>query len=224
MDFHPKQVTELARLLNDSDVTTRHRTQTRQEFDIVYGIQPVPDHEEIETVFRIAIQARAQPLNRSEYQTLLEDLDPVGILEKQSRQEAFKTMLKQKHIGQKVANEFLRIAVDVLTLNPDWRDDLHVALDTNVVQALVKTGAITLPETERDRGASEIVNMNPESTPTKLVGYSEVQEAFAKGAATIDEPRIVFDELWTEHRSFISDPLLRDQSVFSEELVEWVRN
>lgn len=58
--------------------------------------------------------------------------------------------------------------------------------------------------------------MNPDSDPRKLIAYRDVQDAFERAATAIDEPPIVFDELWTEHRSFIVDPLLQDRSVLSE--------
>lgn len=218
MELKTTRVKRLAERIESEGITNRHRTETRQQFETVYDISQDPTDDEIETTFRLAIQARSQPLDRTQYETLLDNVDPVGVLNRPDRQAAFDELVDQKHIGQKVANEFLRIAVDVLGVNQDWRDDLHVALDTNVIQTLVKTGAISLDESERDRGPGRIVNMDPESSPTKLIGYGEIQSAFEEAADEIDEPRIVFDELWTEHRSFISDPLLRHQSVFADML------
>lgn len=215
MDLDTARVAQLADCLKAEGLTDRHRTQTRQEFETVYDITTGPTDEDLETTFKIVIQARSQPLAIAEYETLIENIDPVEILALSDRQTAFDRLIEQRHIGQKIANEFLRIAVDVLGENPDWRADLHVALDTNMAQALVKTGAIQLVESEQKRGANRIVNMNPTSKPHKLVGYSELQRVFAEAAAQINEPRIVFDEPWTEHQSFIPDPLLRERSIFS---------
>jgi hypothetical protein len=89
-------------------------------------------------------------------------------------------------------------------------------LDTNVVQALVKTNAIVLEESERKRDPTQIINTNPDSDPTKLIAYQEVQDIFQTAADDIGFPRIVFDELWLEHREFISDPLFQSESIFAD--------
>jgi hypothetical protein len=216
MHLRPGRVRELAEYLDEAGLTNRHRTETRQQYETVYGISPSPTQTQIETVFARTIQARSQPLSKEQYEVILDRVAPSDVLAADSRQEAFDHLYEVPQIGQKIANEFLRVAVDVLEVDTDWDEPLHVALDTNVVQALTETGAIELPPSEADRPANRIVNMAPESTPRKLIGYSVVQEAFVDAAARVDEPRIVFDELWTEHRAFISDPLLRSQSVFSD--------
>jgi hypothetical protein len=131
-------------------------------------------------------------------------------------------LYETEDIGQKIANELLRHAVDLFGINEEWRPELDVALDTNVVQGLVKTGGIELPEAEKGRDAGEIVNMDPNADPTKKISYQAVQEAFEEAARQAgDGPDrgfapIVFDELWLEHRAFISDPLLTDRSSFHD--------
>jgi hypothetical protein len=220
MHLDRDRILRLAEILDEEDVIDRHQRETRSEFEIVYSVSRPPSTEDLETVFKRVIQARSQPLSREQYETLETNIDPNSVLSLDSRDEAFRRLFDQKHIGQKIANEFLRIAVDVLGENPDWRDGLHVAIDTNIVQALVKTGGIRLDSSESDRPAGRIVNMDPDADPHKLIGYSGVQDAFQNAAAHICHPRIVFDELWTEHRSFIADPLLRSQSIFADLLKE----
>lgn len=107
--------------------------------------------------------------------------------------------------------------VDVFGIHrSEWGDQLDVALDTNVVQALVKTGAILLEESERERDPNQIINTSPDSDPTKLIAYQEVQDEFQTAADDVGFPRIVFDELWLEHREFISNPLIQPESIFAD--------
>lgn len=127
------------------------------------------------------------------------------------------------YIGQKVANEFLRQVADVLELRPEWVPELDVALDTHVVKTLVKTGAIELDASERDRSPGQIINMNPQSDPRKRIAYHDVQDAFRKASENAGFDPIVFDELWLEHREFISNPLLQEESAFYDLLEETYR-
>lgn len=165
-------------------------------------------------MFKRSIQARANPLTEDEYYAVLETVQPREVLSTDSRQEAFERLCDADHIGQKIANEFLRQTVHALGVNEEWINDLAVPLDTHVVQALVKTGAIRLDESERDRRPGEIINMTPGSNPYKRVGYQDVQDAFRTAADDAGSPRIIFDELWLEHRHFIADPLLQSESEF----------
>lgn len=148
MELVQSRIDELAERIAEAGFTDRHRTETRQQFETVYRITPKNARENIETVFKLAIQTRSQPLAVEAYQTILNGVSPEDVLAATSRDAAFELLVDQKHIGQKVANEFLRMVVDVLTLNPEWREELHVALNTNVVQALVKTGAIEISNSE----------------------------------------------------------------------------
>ncbi|MGB9958725.1 hypothetical protein ACOZ4B_20335 (plasmid) [Haloferax prahovense] len=220
MHIDRTRIRRLAERLDEEGVVNRHRRETRSEFELVYSVSIPPSTEDLDTVFKRVIQARSQPLGQEAYEILVANIDPASVLSLDSRDEAFRRLYEQKHIGQKIANEFLRIAVDVLNVNPEWRNDLHVALDTNILQALVKTGGIQLNSSEANRSVGRLVNMDPDADPNKLIGYNDLQDAFQDAAAHIDQPRIVFDELWTEHRSFIADPLLRPQSIFADLLIE----
>lgn len=94
-------------------------------------------------------------------------------------------------------------------------------LDTHVIKALIKTGAIDLEEDDWDedlgRDYQRVVNMRPsrDVSPTKRIGYFELQDGFAEATEPHGFPRIVFDELWIEHSRFISNPLLQSLSPLS---------
>lgn len=142
-----------------------------------------------------------------------------------SHQAGFEALYGTEHVGQKIANEFLRHAVDIFGIRrAEWLDQLDVALDTHVVQALVKTGAIVLEDDEQGRGPNRIINMNPGSDPRKLIAYQDEQDTLQKAAEAAGFPRIVFDELWLEHRAFISDPLLQSESVFEDLVLDQYQN
>jgi hypothetical protein len=147
-------------------------------------------------------------------------VDPEAILNEDSHRAAFDTLCSEPHIGQKITNEFLRHSVDIFGQRPEWREQLHVALDTNVVQTLVKTGAIVLEKEDRDRNPNQIINMNPSSDPSKLISYQDTQDMLKWAANDAGFSRIVFDELWLEHREFISNPLLQSESIFFDLVLE----
>jgi len=221
MYLDEQRINDLANRIKDKEIVERHRKRTQQEYKTIFGIKEPSDsgRTNLDLIFKRVIQARASPLNRDQYLNILEQVSPAEIINKDTHQAAFDALYSKRHIGQKIANEFLRHVVDVFSIRrSDWRDQLDVALDTNVVQALIKTGAIVLEESERDRDRdpNRIINMNPDSNPTKLISYQEVQDEFQKAANDADFVRIVFDELWLEHREFISNPLLQSRSVFSD--------
>ncbi|MBV0903496.1 hypothetical protein [Haloarcula salina] len=226
MHLDEQRINDLAHRIADEKIGDRHRKRTQQEYETIFRIKTTRDsgHENLDLIFKRIIQARATPLNRDQYQEILEQTSPGEIIDKGTHQAAFDTLYTERHIGQKIANEFLRHVVDVFGIRrSDWGGQLDVALDTNVIQALVKTGAIVLEESERNRGTGQIINTNPNSDPTKLIPYKKVQDEFQQAANDAGFHRIVFDELWLEHREFISDPLLQSESVFFDFILDRYR-
>ncbi|WP_136689165.1 hypothetical protein [Halorhabdus amylolytica] len=219
MYLNEDRVQTLADRIAEHDLTKRHRQSTQNTYETVFGIETTPEagREHLDLIFKRVIQARATPLSRDQYRDVVDSVSPENIIEQDTHQEAYDTLRSHQHIAQKIANEFLRQVVDVFGIRrTEWHDQLDVALDTNVVQALVKMGAIVLDDTERERGPAQIVNMHPESEPYKRIGYQEVQLAMGEAAEQAGFPRIVFDELWLEHREFIADPLLQSESKFDD--------
>ena len=151
MELNPSRVEDLGQCLVEEDLLNRHRAQTRQLYETIYGVTPENAEENIDLVFRRVIQERANPLSQESYHGILDAIDLEEIIHKESRDEAFNALINSDQIAQKIANEFLRQAVDVFEIRPEWQSDLEVALDTHVVQALVKTGAIQLDGSDRER-------------------------------------------------------------------------
>jgi hypothetical protein len=212
MELKSNQVKRLGKRLDDESVLNRQRVRTQQEYETIYGITPENAGDNIDLIFKRVIQARANPLSKKEYDAIIDTVNPESIIKMDSREEALNELIGTDQIAQKIANEFLRQVVDVFEIRPEWRPDLEVALDTHVIQALVKTGAIQLDDP--DRSANDIVNMNPKSNPYKRISYTAIQDSFRDTAAEFDFNPIVFDELWVEHRHFISDDFLQEESVF----------
>jgi len=221
MHLNEDRVKKLGQRIAAEGLIERHRKRTRDEYRTIFGVETTPEtvRENLDLIFERVIQARATPLPADRYRELAEQDVLKEALSQPSHDAAFQLLYGTDDIGQKIANEMLRHVVDLFGINSEWRDDLDVALDTNVVQALVKTGAIELDETENNREAGDIVNMRPDANPTTKISYSSVQEAFADAAEEHDFAPIVFDELWLEHREFISDPLLRERSKFGDLIV-----
>lgn len=203
----------------EADVTGRHQQHNRILYTTIYGIDG--DDPDLQTLFDIAIQNRARALGPSEYRALSTDFDPAHVIDADSRAEAFASLIDYQGLGPKIVDEFLRKVVHVFGVNEHWIPDLHVPLDTHVIKALIKTGAIDLEGEDWDedlgRDYQRVVNMRPsrEVSPTKRIGYFELQDGFAEAAEPHGLPRIVFDELWVEHSRFISNPLLQSLSPLS---------
>lgn len=222
MELNQARINELGRRLKREDLLNRHRERTREEYRTIFGTKTTPEsgREHLDLIFSRVIQARANPLSETRYRELADANVLSEALEQDTHEEAFSVLYETEDIGQKIANELLRHVVDLFGVNDEWRSELDVALDTNVVQAFVKTGGIELPEEELGRDASDVVNMNPTATPRKKISYQAVQDAFNEAATSQGFAPIVFDELWLEHREFIADPLLHDRSVFGDFLEE----
>lgn len=214
MELRPSRIEGIGRRIVDRDLLDRHLEQTRQLYATIYGITPGNARENLDIIFKRVIQERANPLQREEYHELLDNISPQNVVTLNTHQDAFEELCSQKHIGQKIANEFLRQIAHVFELREGWISELAVPLDTHVVQMLVKTDAISLTDEERDRRPGQIINMAPTSNPHKRIGYQEVQNGFQQAGEQIGVPRIVFDELWLEHRSFLQNPLLQAESEF----------
>jgi hypothetical protein len=205
----------------DAEVTERHVNQEYSLYTNVYRIDE--ENPELQTLFDLAIQNRARSLAPADYRSLSGSFDVEAFLSSETRSEAFEKLLRLDDIGPKIVDEFLRKVVHVFGVKSEWEPDLHVPLDTHVVKALVKTGAIELDEedweTDLNRNYQRVVNMNPDSNPRKKVGYSDLQDGFEEAASQHNLPRIVFDELWVEHSRFISSPLLQSESLLSDLLL-----
>lgn len=217
MHIDKERMYAIAHRIADRDLAQRQRTRTRQEYETIFDVEPTPRNgrEHLDLIFARVIQARATPLSAEEYQNVSEQVSLADIVNKSTHQDAFDALRAEQHIGQKIANEILRHVVDIFGIRRDeWGEDLHVALDTHIVQALRKTGAIVLEDSEQNRDPDRIINMDPNSDPRKLIAYQDVQQMFRDAASDAGFAPIVFDELWIEHREFISDPLLQNRSKF----------
>lgn len=227
MELCPDRFETILDRLVESGVTDRHRRQEHRLYTDVYGIDG--DNPDLKTLFDIAIQNRARGMTPSDYAALSKEFEDVEFHEYDSRDEAFADLNGIENLGPKIVDEFLRKVVNVFGVNPQWEDDLHVPLDTHVVKALVKTGAIDLEgedwDSDLNRNYQRVVNMNPspECSPTKKVAYHDLQEQFRKAAKQHELPRIVFDELWIEHSHFISNPLLQPNSSVSDLILKEFR-
>ncbi|WP_418284884.1 hypothetical protein [Halorubrum sp. DTA46] len=212
---------EIASRFVDAEVTNRHVQHEYALYTNVYGINEVDP--ELQTLFDLAIQNRARSLSPADYRVLSDRFNAEAFLNYDTRSEAFQELIQIDDVGPKIVDEFLRKAVHVFGINSEWEYDLHVPLDTHVVKALVKTGAIDREgedwEADLNKNYQRVVNVNPNTNPRKKVGYSDLQEGFEEAASQHDLPRIVFDELWVEHSRFISNPLLQSQSTLSELLL-----
>lgn len=224
MQLNEERVMKLAHRIADTGVTDRHRRRTQQTYRTVFRVETneKSGRKHLDLIFKRIIKARSTQLSTDRYYDLIERVSPEAVITAESRKEAFDRLRSHPQIGQKIANEFLRHVVDVFGIRRDeWRDELHVALDVNVVQALIKTGAIEFDEDEQHRATSlnKILNDNPESDPHIRIGYQDIQDVFQSAANRAGFSRIVFDELWLEHREFISDPLLQEKSIFHDDLI-----
>ncbi|SDZ82217.1 hypothetical protein SAMN04488065_0575 [Haloplanus vescus] len=202
----------------EAGVTDRH---VNQEYSLYTNVYRIDDEDpNLQTLFDLAIQNRAQPLSTEDYRTLSSQFELDEFLDYDTRSEAFDDLIEIENIGPKIVDEFLRKTVHVFGVKSEWESDLCVPLDTNVVQGLVKTGAIDLEdedwETDLSSNYQNVVNTDPTANPRKKIGYSELQDGFEKAASEYDLPRIVFDELWLEHSRFISNPLLQSESTLSD--------
>jgi hypothetical protein len=213
MQLNEGRVKTLGQRIKEEGLTDRHRERTRAEYRTVFGVETTPESgkENLDLIFSRVIQARANPLSSERYQELANQELLQNVIEQDTHEEAFEVLYNTRDIGQKIANELLRHVVDLFGIREEWRSDLDIALDTHVVQALIKTGAIDLEGRERDR-----VIADPDTDPRVLIPYQDVQNAFNKAAMENEFDPIVFDELWLEHREFMSDPLLHDRSIFSD--------
>lgn len=211
---------EIATRFVDAGVTDRHVNQEYSLYTNIYGVDEENPEKDLQLLFDIAIQNRARSLSPADYRTLSNRFDPDEFLKCNSRSEAFDELLQIDDIGPKIVNEFLRKAVHVFEVKGEWESDLHIPLDTHVVKALIKTGAINLQgedwETDLNKNYQRVVNMTPNANPTKKIAHTELQDGFAKAASQHNRSRIVFDELWVEHSRFISNPLLQSESILSD--------
>jgi hypothetical protein len=198
------------------DIDGRQIERTRAHNRTVYGITPTNARERLQMLFNIVIQARATPLSASDYRTVADAFDPDRFLTFDAHADAFAYLTAIDDVGQKIANEFLRQTVDVMKIRPEWTEDLHVPLDIHVVKGFLKTGCIGGGADPQTAEVRDIVNVNIDANPHTLIGYTDLQDALADAAATHGLPRIAFDELWVEHRHFLSDVFLADESFLAD--------
>lgn len=219
MNLRQDVLDEIATRFVDADVTQRHRNHTLALYTDVYGVNEDNPRAHLQTLFDLAIQNRARTLRPSEYRGLSYRFDPEIFERQSSRSGVFSHLLEYDDIGPKIADEFLRKVVHVFGVKSEWEADLCVPMDTHVVKALVKTGAIDLEgkrwEADLNKNYQRVVNVSPDASPRTRIGYSEVQKGFERAAAQYDLPKIVFDELWLEHSRFISNPLFQSKSVLA---------
>lgn len=198
--------------------SSRHKEQAYHHHKTVFNLnkENIKEKDNIQLLFDIVITRRARALrsnnedqreddSRPTYKDLSDAFDYKKIIEASGRNEAFDYLVKRllnvpNQINQKIANEFLRVYIHVFEAE-DWVDELDVPLDTHVLQALVRTGALERSGYDyQDTG--RMVNTNTDSGTRTRISYSDLQEAFKN--ADPNYPGIVFDELWLENSIFLS--------------------
>lgn len=194
----------------------RHKRQTRKRYEIIYNITSKNIEDNLQKLFNIVVQSRRRGLNNNiTYEELATSFNPDKFSNLTSWKDAFIYLKDIDQIGQKIANEFLRCTVDVFEVKGEWLKDLHVPLDIHVKKALIKTESIDLEGGKWDGEVTSVINDKPDSNPYKKIGYDDIQSQFKEVAGKYDLPRITFDELWLEHKFFLSDPLLYKESCLS---------
>ncbi len=203
---------DVMRRLVQNEITERHRREERKRFEMIYGITSDNVEDNLQKLFDISIQNRSGEPKGESYEEISDRFSPGKFLEFNSWRKAFEYLIGMKNIKQKIVNDYLRKVVYVLLLRDGWIDELDVPLDTHVIKSLIKTGAIELEGKKYNGKTNRVVNTKPGSNPRKRIGYDKIQRSFKESAEKFDQPRIVFDELWLEHKFYISDPLLREKS------------
>lgn len=207
----------VAQQLTDAGLVGRQVDRTQAEFEHVYDISPDTAAGHVDDLFAIVIQQRAQQLSDERYANLVESFEAATLLSRATQADAFAYLTSMADIGQKIANEFLRYIGSVYEIRPEWEAELEVPLDTHVVQALVKLGCIR--EADPDAGTQSIINPDPAGGTRTRIAYTQLQTAMADAAASVGESAIMFDELWLEHRHYLSDPLFRDESPLADLMI-----
>lgn len=207
----------IIRKFEEEDIVTenssRHKEQAYHHHNTVFKLNKnnIKQEENIQLLFDAVITRRAQSLrtndedkrdddSRPTYKDLSENFEPEEIKNASEAQEVINYLEEDlDQIGQKIANEFLRVYIHVFEAE-DWIEDLDVPLDTHVLQALARTGALeregySYKDTER------MANTNRRSGAKTRISYSDLQEAFKDASK---HPGIIFDELWLENKEFLS--------------------
>ena len=218
MQIEQERVNQLASLIADNDITGRHPERSRAQFRIVYGITPENVQDNLQKLFNIVIQARPSTIGEDRYRRLANRFEPQTVLDHNTHSQAFEYLLNLDDVAQKIANEFLRQVVDVMQLREDWLEELHVPLDIHVVSALVKSGCISGVDPQ-DIEVNKILNANVSARTRTRISYQELQTAMKQAAEKQNLPRIVFDELWLEHRHIVTNLFLREESFLADMLV-----
>lgn len=232
MKVEPRQprFNEIAGRFEDDGIVNRHPKRTLANFKHTFGITEENAEEHVDTLFHHTIQNRSGNLATERFRQTAEKFDVDHFLGLDAWEDGFHYLLDIENVGPKIANEFLRKIVHVYGIHEEWRDDLHVPLDTHVVQALVKTDALDLGgrDWEEDFNGSyqRLVNTTPsrEVSPRKRVSYYELQDAFEEAANQHGFERIVFDELWIEHKHYLNDPFMQQESCLFDLLRPEFRN
>lgn len=195
--------------------SSRHKEQAYHHHNTVFNLTKdnIKEEENIQLLFDAVITRRAQSLRtndedkrdddpRPTYKGLSEDFEPERVKNASEAQEVIKYLEEDDldQIGQKIANEFLRVYIHVFEAE-DWIEDLDVPLDTHVLQALARTGALER-EGYDHQDTGRMVNINRYSGTNTRISYSQLQDAFKE--ADPDYPGIIFDELWLENKEFLS--------------------
>ncbi|WP_058828446.1 hypothetical protein [Haloferax sp. Q22] len=206
---------------DDNGGVGRHTHYTRQKYETIYGISLDTIEDHLETVFSITIRQRAGPQSIEQVETAREAFDAETFQSLDTHADAYDYLTDIEGVGPKIANEYLRKVVHAFGFKKAWRGDLYVPLDQHVVAALVETGCIhddgARPEKTKP---SALLNLSPESAPRTRLSASALQAAFKRVAETQGTDRIVFDELWSEHKFFLSIPEFRDESYLSPFLTQ----
>ncbi|CQR50912.1 hypothetical protein [Haloferax massiliensis] len=199
------------------DGVGRHVHFTRQKYETIYEITPETIAGDLDTVFSITIRQRAGPQSIEQVETAREAFSADTLRSLDPHADAYEYLTDIEGVGPKIANEYLRKVVHAFGFKETWCADLYVPLDQHVVAALVETGCLLDGEVRPEKTKpSALLNLNPESNPRTRLSASALQAAFKRVAEAQGTERIAFDELWSEHKFFLSISEFRERSSVSE--------
>ncbi|WP_233521745.1 MULTISPECIES: hypothetical protein [unclassified Haloferax] len=169
-------------------------------------------------MFAITVRQRAGSIGTPRLTAAQERFDAGAFRAAETHDEAYKLLTAIDDVGQKIANEYLRKVVHAFEFRDSWVEDLRVPLDTHVTRALIDPKCIHESNGSRtDRTTvAAVFNPNSGSNPSTRIAVDDMQAAFKRVAETQGTDRIAFDELWSEHKFFLSIPEFRDKSCLSE--------
>ncbi|WP_148415901.1 hypothetical protein [Haloferax sp. KTX1] len=199
---------------DDNGGVGRHVHYTRQKYETIYEITPETIEGDLDRVFAITVRQRAGSIGTTRLTAAQKQFDTDAFRAADTHDEAYELLTSIDDVGRKIANEYLRKVVHAFEFRDSWVADLRVPLDIHVTSALADTKCIHESDGSRtDRTAvSKVFNPTSGSNPSTRIAVDDMQAAFKRVAETQGTDRIAFDELWSEHKFYLSIPAFREES------------